>query len=132
LVAAESLGLGTVYIGGLRNDPERVARTLHLPPQTFAVFGLCVGWPAEGSITEVKPRLPQAVVLHREVYGEAPTRTTELQDYDQVMRLFYEQHAMGSPEGWAKHAVGRVETVHALRGRHRLGAILKALGFAQR
>ncbi|MCL2450237.1 MAG: nitroreductase family protein, partial [Polyangiaceae bacterium] len=40
VVAAESLGLGTVYIGGLRNDPKRVAEVLALPQRAFAVFGL--------------------------------------------------------------------------------------------
>jgi nitroreductase len=43
VVAAESLGLGTVYIGALRNQPERVAQVLGLPHKSFAVFGLCVG-----------------------------------------------------------------------------------------
>ncbi|MEJ1976336.1 MAG: nitroreductase family protein [Acetobacteraceae bacterium] len=46
-VAAESLGLGTVYIGALRNNPEAVAAELGLPPRAFAVFGMCVG--ASGS-----------------------------------------------------------------------------------
>ncbi|MFC7692377.1 nitroreductase family protein [Paeniroseomonas aquatica] len=32
VVAAESLGLSTVYIGALRNDVVRVAETLGLPP----------------------------------------------------------------------------------------------------
>src|SRR5579883_2014577 len=41
-IAAESLGLGTVYIGAMRNQPEAVAAELGLPPHTFAVFGLCV------------------------------------------------------------------------------------------
>ena len=31
-VAAESFGLGMVYIGALRNNPEEVARILKLPP----------------------------------------------------------------------------------------------------
>lgn len=30
-VAAESLGLGTVYIGGIRNHPQEVAEILNLP-----------------------------------------------------------------------------------------------------
>jgi len=45
VVAAESLGLGTVYIGAVRNQPNRVAEILSLPPNVFAVFGMCIGWP---------------------------------------------------------------------------------------
>ncbi|HKD74790.1 MAG TPA: nitroreductase family protein, partial [Ktedonobacterales bacterium] len=45
LIAAESLGLGAVYIGAMRNLPERVAEELKLPPHVFAVFGMSVGYP---------------------------------------------------------------------------------------
>lgn len=44
-LAAESLGLGTVYIGALRNDPQRVAGVLDLPQHVFAALGLVVGRP---------------------------------------------------------------------------------------
>ena len=44
VIAAESLGLSTVYIGALRNDPMEVARLVGLPPGTFGVFGMCVGY----------------------------------------------------------------------------------------
>lgn len=47
VVAAESMGLRTVYIGAMRNDPIRVAELLGLPPQAVVVFGLCVGYATE-------------------------------------------------------------------------------------
>src|SRR5262249_2637052 len=71
VVAAESIGLQTVYIGAMRNAPVRVAKLLGLPPQAFVVFGLCVGYPTEKAIGEVKPRLPQASVIHRDRYDPA-------------------------------------------------------------
>jgi hypothetical protein len=131
-VAAESLGLGTVYIGGMRNDPQRVAETLGLPPRTVAVFGLCVGWPAKDAVAEVKPRLAQRAVLHHELYDDARTRGAEIAAYDRTMRCFYDQHGIGNPEGWTAHSAGRVATTRGLHGRDLLGSILKALGFAQR
>jgi nitroreductase len=45
VVAAESLGLGTVFVGALRNHPEEVAAELGLAPHTVATFGLAVGTP---------------------------------------------------------------------------------------
>jgi nitroreductase len=68
VVAAQSIGLRTVYIGAMRNDPVRVAELLGLPKQSFVVFGLCVGYATEKAAGEVKPRLPQGTVLHRERY----------------------------------------------------------------
>ena len=69
-VAAESLGLSCVYIGALRNNPQEVARVVGLPPGAFGVFGMCVGYASAEGATEVKPRLPQDVVLHRETYDK--------------------------------------------------------------
>lgn len=73
-VAAESLGLGTVYIGAMRNKPLEVAEVLQLPPSVFAVFGLCVGYPEPNIAFSVKPRLPQTAILHRETYKLAVKR----------------------------------------------------------
>lgn len=46
LIVAESLGLGAVYIGAMRNHPEEVAEALGLPP---SVFGMSIGWPDPAS-----------------------------------------------------------------------------------
>ncbi len=85
LIAAESLGLGGVYIGGLRNDPETVVEQLQLPELVAPVFGLCLGWPAE--VPEVKPRQPLDLVLHQDRYRDPePGR---MADYDRVMADYY-------------------------------------------
>src|SRR5690606_33005245 len=68
-VAAESLGLGICYVGGIRDAVAEVAELLHLPPRTFGLFALTVGYPAKP--TRVRHRLPLEVVLHREVYSDA-------------------------------------------------------------
>ena len=73
VVAAESLGLRTVYIGAMRNDPAQVHELLGLPQKAFVVFGLCVGYADPAAKNEVKPRLPQSTVLHHERY-DAGTR----------------------------------------------------------
>jgi nitroreductase len=39
LLAAESTGLGGVFIGGIRNNPTIVAETLELPQHVFPAFG---------------------------------------------------------------------------------------------
>lgn len=60
--AAESLGLGGVYIGGLRNNIESVTELLKLPKHVLPLFGLCLGWPADNP--DLKPRLPAAMLVH--------------------------------------------------------------------
>jgi nitroreductase len=127
VVAAESLGLGSVYIGALRNKPQAVAEELGLPPNVFAVFGLCVGYPDITAEEDVKPRLRQSVVVHRERY--APTdEVAGIAAYDETLRQF--QHSQSLPAvGWREAVLRRLGSVKALNGRDKLIDALRALGF---
>ncbi|MEU0794211.1 nitroreductase family protein [Amycolatopsis sp. NPDC005961] len=49
--AAESLGLGTVFLGALCDDPLAVAAELRLRTHVFPVFGLVVGDPPQAAMT---------------------------------------------------------------------------------
>jgi nitroreductase len=130
VVAAESLGLSTVYIGALRNDTQRVATTLGLPPGTAGVFGLCVGYPKAGAEGEVKPRLPQSTILHRNRY-DATGETAARAAYDAEMSGFSRRNEM-SADTWTARVIARNGTIKALRGRDMLATALRALGFPLR
>jgi len=113
VVAAESLGLGTCYIGALRNDPEAVARLLDLPVAVYPVFGLCLGWP--GHAPEVKPRLPLEAVLKEDAYRE-PDSLEGILAYDQVLREYYRTRGAGRKDScWSeemKALVGKESRPH--------------------
>lgn len=65
---AESMGLGAVMIGALRNHSREVAELLGLPPHVYVTFGMCLGWPDRDNIPPQKPRLPADLVIHQEKY----------------------------------------------------------------
>lgn len=67
IVAAESYGLGTVAIGGVRRNPQAVIDLLDLPEYVYPISGLCIGYPAEQPA--LKPRLPQQAVVFENVYN---------------------------------------------------------------
>lgn len=130
VVALESLGLGSVYIGAIRNRPEEVAAELGLPPLVLPVFGLVVGHPDPAAKPSVKPRLPQSAVLHRETYDLA-VQDAAVRSYDHTLAAF--QAAQGLPAaGWSAAIVNRVSNVKVLNGRERLRQALHGLGFALR
>ncbi|MFE1602172.1 NADPH-dependent oxidoreductase [Methylobacterium sp. ID0610] len=129
-VALESLGLASVYIGALRNDPETVAGILGLPPNVLAVFGHCVGYEDPARPAAVKPRLPQSVVLHRERYGAAPD-PADVAAYDRALAAFQEGQRL-PPVGWTRAALDRVRGPEALSGRDRIRTALERLGFGLR
>lgn len=130
VIAAESLDLGTVYIGGIRNHPAEVAAELGLPKRVFAVFGLCVGYPDLAKPAAIKPRLPQEAVLHRETYSQG--QDAAIAHYNEIMAAFYANQNMKVEGDWSQHSSDRVANVESLRGRAHLHEILHQLGFELR
>jgi nitroreductase len=89
-LAARSVGLEGVMIGGVRNDAVGVAEVLKLPPRAFCVFGMCLGSPAEAP--PQKPRLPARALIHDEHYGRPrdPRPLEEvLASYDAALAAHY-------------------------------------------
>jgi nitroreductase len=127
LIAAESLGLGSVYIGAMRNHPEKVAAELGLPPGVFAVFGMSVGWPDPARATGIKPRLPQGVVLHREVY-DGELKREAIDQYNGVARDYMREQGM-KEQDWTTQAMNRLKDREAMHGRDRMREALRNLGF---
>lgn len=111
VVALESVGLGSVYIGGIRNDIEGVAQELALPAQVYPVFGLCVGHPSPDRPAKVKPRLPQQAVLHHETYKTAGEEGV-LAEYDVRLGAFYQREGV-KVSGWSEHVINRLRSVSA-------------------
>lgn len=100
MVAAESLGLGGVYIGGIRNKIAAVADLLNLPDLVYPVFGLCLGYPDQNP--EVKPRLPLKVVLRQNRYDDVGNDKELIGEYDQRVREYYAKRTGGNKSsGWS-------------------------------
>lgn len=68
--AAEALGYGTCYIGGVLNHLDIVAHELGLPKGVLPVVGLTIGVPDEYYAPPRKPRLPTKLVFHDNVYRD--------------------------------------------------------------
>lgn len=86
ILAAESLGLGGVFIGGIRNEPQLITELLNLPDQVYPVFGMCLGWPSADP--DIKPRFPVNSVLHQNQYS-VDNLVETIESYDQEMQDYY-------------------------------------------
>jgi nitroreductase len=129
VVAAESLGLGSVFVGAIRNHPEEVAAELGLPPHVVATFGLAVGTPDPTEHAAVKPRLPQGAVLHREQY-DAAAADAHIVTYNE--RLSTYNTRFGLPGNWSDRVLERLKGPESMAGRHRLRETLERLGLPSR
>lgn len=88
VVAAESMGLGICYIGGIRNDMFAVKELLGLPERVLPLFGLAVGVPEH--VEGQKPRLPLEHIYHENTYvADAEQLKQELDAYDATIHDYY-------------------------------------------
>ena len=88
VVAAESMGLGTVYLGSILADPRAIVQALELPELTFPVLGLLVGHPDQEP--GQKPRMPLSVMTAKNTYPRVESYTETLADYDREVTEYYD------------------------------------------
>lgn len=95
LTAAESLGLGGVFIGAVRNQPHELCDVLALPKGVIPLFGLCLGYPDQDP--EPKPRLPTSLMFCENRY---PARVDEerMQRYDEQVKQYYRTRTGGNKD----------------------------------
>jgi FMN reductase (NADPH) len=100
-VAAESMGLGICYIGGIRNNLNEVSQLLNLPNKVVPLFGLAVGEPDH--MPEKKPRLPIKQVYFEEEYIINKEVTySHLDEYDEMISEYYQSRTKSSrSETWS-------------------------------
>ncbi len=123
LLAAESAGLGGVFIGGIRNNPQLVSEVLALPKHVYPAFGLCLGWPAHKNA--VKPRMPVSTIMHEDTYN-IDAVTSSVDAYDEAFTAYY-----GSRGSNAKSSDWSAPTTRAIQGKRRehMLEFLKNQGF---
>ncbi|MFC7620885.1 NADPH-dependent oxidoreductase [Microlunatus sp. GCM10028923] len=128
-LAAESLGLGTVFVGAVRNRPEAFRTELSLPHRVFPLFGTAIGHPDPDRPAQVKPRLPLGAVVHRERYdldAQVPAATA----YEETIGRFYAE--AGLAHSWRDRVTARLAGRDSLKGRDRIRQALEAAGFPLR
>ncbi|PMC39172.1 NADPH-dependent oxidoreductase [Bacillus sp. UMB0899] len=91
IAASESLGLGTVPIGGIRRNPLDVIELLEIPKYVIPIAGLCVGYPSEDP--GLNPRLPKESFRHDETY-----ETNQIQ-YIKSYNEIFKQHQLKKTNG---------------------------------
>ena len=100
MIAAESLGLGGVYIGGLRNNLPQITELLAIPQYVLPLFGMCLGYPAQQP--QLKPRLPSSFIVHENRYQ--PLNKQTLSDYDHTMEQYYSNRTdQKRSDTWSHH-----------------------------
>jgi len=126
-LAAESLGLGVVMIGGLRDNPRETIRLLQLPHGVFGISGMCLGFAEKVPVQ--RPRLPLGEVLHWDHY-QSDGRQERLAAYDEQIRAAGTYRRKdGALDGWTDVMARTTSKPPAEEGRYQLREILLGQGF---
>lgn len=89
VVAAESLGLGTVVIGDIRLNALEVIKELNLPKYVIPILGLCIGYSAYNP--SLKPRLPKEAIYFEETYNHNLYELIE--EYDKTYAKYLKERS---------------------------------------
>lgn len=104
-IAAESMGLGICYIGGIRNNLEEVVKLLEIPDRVIPLFGLVVGYPR--NLSSKKPRLPLEHIYHENTYNQdEETYIEQLNEYNEIVSKYYNERTGGKRQDtWTNQIV---------------------------
>ncbi|APX73375.1 NADPH-dependent oxidoreductase [Companilactobacillus allii] len=102
VIAAESMGLGVCFIGGVRDNIEEVSELLNIPDHVFPVYGLVIGHPKD-KLNDIKPRLPFEAVYHKNQYAD---KIDIVRSYNIKTNEYYnKRYGKKTDRNWARTAV---------------------------
>ena len=98
MTAARALGLGVVPIGGIRRDPQAMIDLLGLPPNTFPVDGVVLGYAVEES--PQKPRMSIESFRHDEKY-HPDALMPAIDAYDRTLQEYWQDIGRADGLSWS-------------------------------
>jgi len=126
VVAAESMGLGTVYFGSILNDPQMIIDTFELPELTFPVVGLGIGYPNQEP--QLKPRMDMSLRLFEDKYFIFENYLKAIEDYDKKMTEYYDlRNANKRVDSFSDQIVAKLK--NPILKRQEILKIIKKQGF---
>jgi len=86
-LVAQSLGYGTVLLGGVLNGSLEIASELGLPERVVPIVGLAVGTPDLAAWPEPTGRLPRELLIHHDGWSlSADEERERIEAYDALTR----------------------------------------------
>lgn len=121
-LVAESMGLGGVYIGGIRNDIHQMAEILATPNHVIPLVGMCLGYPDHQP--DQRPRLPLRLIVSENTYQAASEQ--DLAQYNETVHAYYQTRKLDL--NWQQ----QIQSTLGNALRPELLEFLQSKGFAKR
>lgn len=112
--AAESMGLGAMYLGSILNDTQEICKILNLPKYTFPVVGLGLGYPNQSP--QLKPRIDNSLKVFENGYKYFDSYLEEIKEYDKEMQTYYDLRNTKKPlDSFSDQVIVKLTSVIAKR-----------------
>lgn len=99
MAAAESLGLGGVYIGSMRNDIRRAGEVINAPKHVLPLFGMCLGHPSDTPETTLqKPRWSLSTLVSENTYQ--PVTEEQIEAFNNKVIEYYNKRGEPNHKDW--------------------------------
>lgn len=126
LITGQMMGLGGVFVGGIRNEVELISKEFNLPELVFPLFALCLGYSADNP--GIKPRLPKEVIYKIDSYDE--TKDDELiEEYNDTVSEYYKDRTNGiEKDRWTERCTKYLNA----KPRYNVGEHFRSIGLLKR
>lgn len=109
MAAAHAQGLGVVPIGGMRRSPAAFIELFELPPLTFPLVGLALGYVDRPA--DLKPRLPMATFRHEEKY-QAEGMAEKIGAFNQQLEQHWRDIQRDGGENWSQTVANYYKNIY--------------------
>jgi nitroreductase len=89
VITAETLDLGSCFVGSVWTKPKEVSEILNLPMYVYPFLLLCIGYPDEDP--RIRERWPYDIIVHKDEYSKVSEQ--QIQDYSKHRKNW----SIGSP-----------------------------------
>ena len=112
--AAETMELGTVYLGSILNNPSRTIEILNLPKRTFPALGLGFGYPNQEP--QLKPRMDMELRMFDNSYKCFDNYTAKIKEYDEIMQTYYDLRNINQRvDSFSNQVIAKLKNVNPIR-----------------
>lgn len=127
VMAAESMGLASVYLGSIQNDVRPIIQILNLPKLTFPLVGLQIGEPDQ--VPELKPRMPLTLRSFENSYEDV-FDLNHFAEYDATVKTYYDLRDRSKHvDSFTQQIASKLSQSHFKRDD--IVAVIKEQGFCQ-
>lgn len=125
-IAAQSLGLGGVVVGGIRNDVEALSKEFKLPEMVAPLYLLCLGYPDE--VPGLKPRLPQEEIHKIDFYDDSK-QDQLINEFNETVSEYYIKRTDGKKQDRWTQSCGKSLMA---KTRDEVGYFFRRIGLLQK